>query len=136
MGKIFTTRRKLRASKWPDPYIFDCRILDRKTQKEKSVPLAMHLIHEILKVIWDLGLAEELLKEDGLDTTGKRHMAWMREHLHVEQLMGFGIHGDGVPCNYDRSEAVANLSKQKKTCTHTTHTHETCTKTKNKHGYY
>ena len=51
MGKIFTTRRKLRASKWPDPYIFDCRILDRKTQKEKSVPLAMHLIHEILKVI-------------------------------------------------------------------------------------
>jgi hypothetical protein len=96
----------------------------------------MHLIHEILKVIWDLGLAEELLKEDGLDTTGKRHMAWMREHLDVEQLMGFGIHGDGVPCNYDRSEAVANLSKQKKTCTHTTHTHETCTKTKNKHGYY
>ena len=45
------TRRKLRASKWPDPYIFNCRILDRKTQAEKTVPLAMHLIHEILKVI-------------------------------------------------------------------------------------
>ena len=55
-------------------------------------------------------MAHVLLSEDNLDTAGKKHMAWMREQLQVEELMGWGMHGDGIPCNYDRTESVVMIS--------------------------
>ena len=30
----------------------------------------------------------------------------MKKQLGAEMLWGFGLHGDGVPCNYDRTESV------------------------------
>ena len=34
----------------------------------------------------------------------------MREKLGVADLLGFALHGDGVPCNYDRTESVVVIS--------------------------
>jgi len=104
------TRRKLRGSKWPDYYWFDCRVWDRKQDKEVRKSICIFLIHEILETIWKLGLAEVLLGTDNYDQLSKEHMQWMREQLGVEELWGFGIHGDGVPCNYDRTESVVVIS--------------------------
>jgi len=103
-------RKMLRNCKWPDEYVFDCRVKDRRTKQEYTTKLCMLLIHEVLEVLWHLGLEEALLSEDGLDTGGKAHMAWMREQLHVEKLLGFGLFGDGVPCNYDRTESCVVIA--------------------------
>ena len=75
---------------------------------EMIIPL--NLLSEILEVLWDLGVAEALLSEKELDTAGKKHMAWMREQLETTQLLGWGMHGDGIPCNYDRTESVVMIS--------------------------
>ena len=104
------TRKKLRYSKWPQPYYFQCRVKDRRTKVEYVTTICCLLIHEILKIIWDLGAPDVLLSEACLDSKGKEHMQWMREQLHVEHLLGFGLHGDGVPCNYDRTESVVVIS--------------------------
>ena len=104
------TRKKLRNTKWPEAYIFQCRVKDRRTKKEWTTDLAILLIHEVLKVIWDLGLEAVLLSEANLDSTGKQHMEWMRQHLDVDTLWGFGLHGDGAPVNYDRTESVIIIS--------------------------
>ena len=34
----------------------------------------------------------------------------MTDHLSLDELLGFGIHGDGSPCNYDRTESVEAIS--------------------------
>ena len=34
----------------------------------------------------------------------------MQRELDVQDLIGFGLHGDGVPCNYDRTESVTVIS--------------------------
>ena len=103
-------RNQLKRSKWPDYYWFECRLNNRKTDKEFSDIIPIHLPLEILEVLWDLGVADVLLSETHLDTNGKKHMAWMRDQLDTEILLGFGLHGDGIPCNYDRTESVVMIS--------------------------
>ena len=99
-------RHKLKRTKWPSYYWFSCRVNDRKTGKEFATDLPMNLPLEVLEMLWDLGCSEVLLDERNMDTTTKKHMDWIREALGVETMWGFGIHGDGIPCNYDRSESV------------------------------
>jgi hypothetical protein len=104
------TRHKLKRSMWPDYYWFDCRVKCKRTQKEYTTSIPMLLPLELLEMLWDLGLAEVLLSTDNLDTAGKKHLAWMKEHLQVEEVWGWGMHGDGIPCNYDRTESVIMIS--------------------------
>ena len=103
-------RHKLKGSKWPDYYWFDCRVKDRKTEGEYTTKIPLILPLDLLEMIWDLGAKDVLLSDDNLDTAGKKHMAWMKEHLQVEELMAWGMHGDGIPCNYDRTESVVMIS--------------------------
>ncbi len=104
------TRSKLKWSKWPDYYWFPCRLWDRRAAKEYTTTIPINLPSEVLEVLWDSGVAEVLLSETNLDSAGKSHMRWMREQLGVTQLLGWGMHGDGIPCNYDRTESVVMIS--------------------------
>ena len=104
------TNRRLKNTKWPDKYWAEVRVWDKKTQTEGKQWLCIHLIHEILDVIFQLGLKEVILSEDNLDKVGRDHLQWMRDALSLDDLLGFGIHGDGVPCNYDRTESVEVVS--------------------------
>lgn len=103
-------RHKLKNNKWPEYYWFDCRVKDRRTEHEYSTRIPMLLPLDVLEMIWDLGAKDVLLSSDHLDTDGKKHMAWMKEHLQVEELIAWGMHGDGIPCNYDRTESVVMIS--------------------------
>ena len=104
------SRSKLRLSKWPPYYWFDCRVKDRKSGDEYTTQVPILLPLELLEVLWDLGLKEALLSEANLDSESKKHLQWMKEQLSEEDLWAFGIHGDGIPCNYDRTESVQMLS--------------------------
>ena len=105
------TRSKLKYSKWPDYYYFDCRTRDRKNDKETVANIPIFLPLEILEVIWQLGDPAVFLSVDNLDSAGKKHLAWMNEQLPGDKPMMFwGMHGDGIPCNYDRTESVVMIS--------------------------
>jgi hypothetical protein len=103
-------RHSLKRTKWPDLYEFECRVRNRKTELEERTTLCMLLPNEVLAVLWERGLPEVLLSTTNLDSAGKAHLEHMKEQLHVEEIMGFGIHGDGIPCNYDRTESVVMIS--------------------------
>ena len=100
-------RRHFRKDdKWPDPYWFDARVWDRSKDKEVVKKICILLPSEVLETIWEFGLKEVLLGTDLYDQLTKDHHAWMKQQLNVQELWGFGSHGDGVPCNYDRTESV------------------------------
>ena len=103
-------RRALRRTKWPRYYWFNCRVLDRKTREERTVKLCMLLPQEVIHTIWKLGSSEALLDTDNLDTESLAHLQWIKDQLGVEEALAFGIHGDGIPCNYDRTESVVMIS--------------------------
>ncbi len=104
-------KRKIRKhDKWPDPYWFDARVHDKKKDTEVTKRMCILLAHEVLETLWKYGDKDILLLTNNFDKLTKDHMAWMKEQLGVEELWGFGIHGDGVPCNYDRTESVIIIS--------------------------
>ena len=103
--------RKLRRSirrddKWPEPYWFHARVWDRKADKEAIKKICILLPSDVLEVIWEFGLKAVLLGTSHYDKLTKDHHEWMKQQLNVQELLGFGFHGDGVPCNYDRTESV------------------------------
>ena len=103
-------RAKLHSTKWPEQYEFDARVWDRRTNKEVVTKISILLIHELLEVICKLGLMEVICSTENLDKQGKSHLEWMKQQLQVSELFGFGIHGDGIPCNWDKSVSVIMIS--------------------------
>ena len=96
--------------KWPDPYWFEARVWDRVKDAEVTKKICILLPSEVLDVIWKYGVKEVLLGTDKYDKLTKDHYEYMKRMLNVQELWGFGLHGDGVPCNYDRTESVCLTS--------------------------
>ena len=96
--------------KWPDPYLFEARAWDRVKDTEVTKKICILLPSEVLDVIWKYGVKEVLLGTDKYDKLTKDHYEYMKRMLNVQELWGFGLHGDGVPCNYDRTESVCLTS--------------------------
>ena len=103
-------RQALKRTKWPEYYWFQCRVVRRKTKTNFSASLCMMLPQEILEMIWELGSEDVLLDTQAMDSESQAHLQWMKGELQALQLWGFGLHGDGVPCNYDRTESVVVIS--------------------------
>ena len=103
-------RRKLKHSQWPTHYYFQCRLWDPKTNTVKAEEICMDLVHELIETMVQLGREEVLLATPFLDQVGKEHLEDMKARLGTEKILALGIHGDGIPCNYDRTESVFALS--------------------------
>ena len=103
-------RMSLRRTKWPDYYYFKCRLKNRKTDLEYEDTLCMMLIQEVLHTIWQLGVPDAILETENLDSDSLAHLIHLQTVLGVVASLGYGIHGDGVPCNYDRTESVVMIS--------------------------
>ena len=100
-------RRSIRRyDKWPDPYWFNARVWDRVKQKEAIKRICIMLPSEVLETIWRFATKAVLLSNGNFDKLTKDHHARMKAELNISELLGFGLHGDGVPCNYDRTESV------------------------------
>ena len=103
-------RAELHNTKWPEQYEFDARVWDRVKNEEVTSKISILLIHELLEMICKLGLMEVICSTENLDKQGKSHLEWMKQQLHADELFGFGIHGDGIPCNWDKSVSVIMIS--------------------------
>ena len=103
-------RRVLKTSHWPKHYYFQGRLWDPKTNTIKSEEICIDLLHELVHTMFDLGKEDVLLDTQCLDRIGKELLEKMKVELGTDKVMGLGLHGDGIPCNYDRTESVFAIS--------------------------
>ena len=101
---------KLKHRFWPDVYVFDCPIYQRRTKETAMEPVTMWLPLELMEMIARLGLPDVYLSTNNMDIESRRHLESLQQKLRNPNLMGLGLHGDGVPNNYDRTESCLVMS--------------------------
>ena len=103
-------RNKLIKNKqWPPLYWAQVRVWNLKEHKEELQWLAFLLPHELLETLADYGDIEKLLTSDLLDDISKEHLVECQRKS-GRRLIPLGLWGDGVPCNWDKSESVDTFS--------------------------
>ena len=108
------SRRDLRrmlqkGSAWPSLYITEVRCWNVAEACETWQPLAFLLPHEIVGAIAKHADLDELMSTNALDPLSKEHL----EKCEAEagcKLLGIGIWGDAIPCQWDRDESVECVS--------------------------
>jgi len=108
-----TLRRAfLKHSQWPKDYWAQIRCRDQKTGGEKLEWVAFSLPSELLGMISRLGVKETVMSTENMDPKTLEHLRAMQaaSGCSMQDMGGLGLHGDGVPCNYDRTESAEVLS--------------------------
>ena len=95
---------------WPDVYWARIRVWNRSLVREQYEWVAMHLPHEIADMIAKYGVREIYGSTEEMDPESLSHLEYVKQQSNIDDLIGIGIHGDGVPCNWDKSESVNVLS--------------------------
>ena len=98
----------LKRSQWPGLYYAPVRVWSLKQMREVTVQLPFQLPHELLHALASKNATSVLADQRGMTASTKAHVAGAAAALGLpaEELISFGIWGDGVPCNWDRSQAV------------------------------
>lgn len=105
------TRALKKGNQWPDLYWFPVRVYQPKTQSFATVSLCMYLPHELIARLADRASSLDLLRsQENMSASAKEHLREAGLELNRQDLIGVGIWGDGVPCNYDRSKSVEVLT--------------------------
>ena len=112
LGKNNSRRLKtkfLKRSQWPKSYWQQIRAYDLKTQQETWQWCAFLLPSEYVEMLVRLGLTDVVLEQGGFDVKTKEHVNNIEAAV-GEKILGLGLWGDGVPCNWDRTETVETLA--------------------------
>ena len=72
--------------------------------------VAILLPLELAEMFFKFGSADALFDESQLDPLSKAHLAKCRAMTGLLKMLGGSLHGDGVPCNWDKSESVEVIS--------------------------
>lgn len=100
-------RRKLnKRSNWPSQYFAKVRVWNKRTQKETTTWLPFVLPHELLAAMQSSNEANSLLDTRMLSNSALSNLRAACAMLQDERLVPVGLWGDGVPCNFDRSESI------------------------------
>lgn len=101
-------RAFLKRSQWPGLYYATVRVWNLKQMKEVTIQLPFQLPHELLQSLATKNSTAVLADQRGLSASTTAHVAGAAAALGLpaQELIPFGIWGDGVPCNWDRSQAV------------------------------
>ena len=105
IARDFRTKAR-KGSPWPKPYYAPIRVWNVKKQEVASKLIPFFLPHDILHCLaHEASNSEKLLQTDGLDYDGRLHLQLIQEQSGSSDLCCLGLWGDGVPCNYDRTES-------------------------------
>ena len=85
------------------------RVLNKRTGREEMQNCAFWLPQEVVHTLLRYGESAILMDDSGLDDVS-RELLREREELADCKLLGLGLWGDGVPCNWDRTESVEVFS--------------------------
>ena len=102
-------RTFLKNCQWPKLYWAEVRVQCLRTSREVKQWCAFCLPHEYIHVLARLGDKEKVLDDSALDPLSKAHLEKC-EALAGEKLLALGLWGDGVPCNWDRTESVETFT--------------------------
>jgi len=94
---------------WPPLFLASIRTWDPKKQRVVITKLPMYLPHELLGSLLLVNSANALLQTDGLNPCVAEHVQ-KAERCSGCRYMPFGIWGDGVPCNWDRTQSLECFS--------------------------
>ena len=99
----------LKQSQWPKKYWAKvrCKQSDGEVAPEW---VAFWLPHELLACLHQHGSLEMLQATAGMDVRSLQHLDKCKQAQGDSGLVGMGLHGDGVPCNWDRTASVETLS--------------------------
>ena len=102
-------RTFLKNCQWPKLYWAEVRVQCLRTSREVKQWCAFCLPHEYIHVLARLGDKEKVLDDSALDPLSKAHLEKCQA-LAGEKLLALGLWGDGVPCNWDRTESVETFT--------------------------
>ena len=103
-------RSFLKRCLWPDLYHATVRVHDRRTGGEKESSISLLLPHEIVQKLHKHGHLDVLTYTGGLDPVAGKHFRFCKLSAGDEPMIPIGFWGDGVPCNWDRTESVEVVS--------------------------
>lgn len=104
-GARTLSRRLLKWSLWPDVYIAEISVMDFRAGEIAKAPVAFLLPHELVAALCRSCSLDALMAKDRLDRNTADHLRVCEEAV-GGQLLGLGLWGDGVPCNWDRSDSL------------------------------
>lgn len=104
-GARTLSRRLLRWSVWPDVYVAEIALWDHRRSCPTKEQVAFLLPHEIVAALARTSNPEALLSKTRLDSSTLAHLRKCEAAANTE-LLGLGLWGDGVPCNWDRSDSL------------------------------
>jgi hypothetical protein len=101
-------RAFLKRSRWPNLYFAPIRIWNPKTMQEETQLIGFCLPHEYLYTLAASNSLAALSHQSGFSAGTRQHVQTCEAALKMQpgELIGFGIWGDGVPCNWDRSQSM------------------------------
>ena len=102
-------RQETRESQWPGIYWAKIRVKNLKTKTIEWEWVAFLLPHELLEALQQLGSDEVLNDLDGMDPKTLSHLKSCEAKAGCK-LLAWGLWGDDVPCNYDRTESIFTIS--------------------------
>jgi hypothetical protein len=98
-------RSFLKGCMWPQLYWASIRVKNVKLDLEVWEQCAFMLPHEYLAALLRVGHSDVIHDRAGMDPLTLRHLLSC-EASAGSRLVALGIWGDGVPCNWDRSESA------------------------------
>jgi hypothetical protein len=95
---------------WPSLYIANIVVWDRRNFCEKTVPCPFLLPHELIHALLIWTPKETLCSVTGLAPRTLRHLQECKDCLKSELVVPIAIWGDGVPCNWDRTQSIETFA--------------------------
>ena len=99
------SRKLLKLSAWPDLYMAKIRVWNTKVAKEEESCMAFLLPHELLARIAKFSTRQVLMSTSSLDPKSLTHLQNCQARS-GQALLACGLWGDGVPCNWDRTDSL------------------------------
>ena len=96
-------RAQVKNSDWPEVYWAQIRLLNLKTKKEEPQWVVFLLPHELLETVRRLGVDSVVHDTAGMDPKTLAHLRSCESKAR-SKLLAWGLWGDGVPCNWERTE--------------------------------
>lgn len=103
-------RKLMKGSKWLPIYYAPIRVWSVKLQKLVLVKLPFLLPHELIYMLQTRALTPDSLhKKDGLSEATQQHCLRSAIELGVPSVIAVSLWGDGVPCNFDRTQSIESF---------------------------
>ena len=95
----------MKRNQWPHLYWAQIRCRDVKSGQEMPKWVAFRLPHEYVNAIMQHGTRERILSTERMDPLTLAHLRKCEQEAGCN-LLAVGLWGDGMPCNWDRSQSV------------------------------